>query len=68
MVVYDTTALATGMNGLAFIGAPDWNTLGAGCSSTALSGPTAVAYDAVTGNLFVVDASNNRVLLYSMGP
>lgn len=55
--------LSTGMNASVVIGQPDFVTATANTTQNGLSGPVGMALDA-SGNLWVADLGNNRVLEY----
>lgn len=54
--------LSTNMNASAVFGQADFTTDTTGASPTKMFGPVYVAVDPVSGNLYVADAINNRVL------
>ena len=54
----------TNMNATVVMGQPDFTSSASGTSATLNNGLSGVAVDPVTGNLFAVDASDNRVLMF----
>ncbi|HKQ50554.1 MAG TPA: NHL repeat-containing protein [Phycisphaerae bacterium] len=60
--------LATDMSATRVYGQPNFSTNGAnqgGLTATSMSGPVGVAIDPITGNLFVADAGNSRILEFA---
>jgi DNA-binding beta-propeller fold protein YncE len=66
VMVYDTTALATGMAAMNVIGQADFSGTGAATSATALADPWGLAASVATNRLWVVDRGNHRVLGYDV--
>ena len=64
IVVYDTASITDGENAVGVLGQPSFLVLTAGITQTGLSGPRQIQFIPSTGQLFVVDALNNRVILY----
>ena len=56
--------LSSGMPATLVIGQSNFTSLSTGTSNTTLDGPTGVAFDS-SANLWVADATNNRVLQYA---
>jgi DNA-binding beta-propeller fold protein YncE len=65
VLLFQTSALASGMSASGYIGQSSWTTFAPGTSATAVSSPFGVAYDATLGHLFVSDMNNHRVLIYA---
>jgi DNA-binding beta-propeller fold protein YncE len=65
ILVFDTSALANGMNAESYIGQSSWTSATAAAGATGLDAPCSLAYDPATAHLFVADELNHRVLLYS---
>lgn len=57
--------LTTNMNASAVFGQPDFTTDTSGTSATAMNGPVYVAVDPVSGNLYVADAINHRIVEFT---
>ena len=58
--------LANGMNAKYVLGQSTWNTNGSNTTQNGMSNPTDVNYDSVSKQLFVVDSSNSRVLVFDL--
>ncbi len=67
IVTYDTASITDGEYAVAALGQPFFTTATAGITQVGLSGPRNITFDSIFGQLFVADATNNRVLIYSSG-
>ncbi len=65
IVVYDTASITDGENAVNVLGQSNYTTLTGVTTQNGLAGPGQMAYDSVSGQLFVTDASNNRVLVFT---
>ena len=64
VLVFDASHLASGMAASLVLGQSGFATSAAAATSSGLSDPAGLAYDAATGRLFVADSGNNRVLVF----
>lgn len=64
VVVFDTSSISNGMNASYVLGVPDFTSYGDCSDRDSLCEPYDVAYDPNHNRLFVVDASDNRVMVY----
>ncbi len=64
VLVYDTSTIDNGEYAIAVLGQPSFLVATAGVTQLGLQGPRQLEYDATTGQLFVVDVTNNRILTY----
>ncbi|MBI5126329.1 MAG: beta-propeller fold lactonase family protein [Candidatus Taylorbacteria bacterium] len=64
VLVFDTSNLVNGMNASYVLGAPDFTSYGDCSDRNSLCEPYDVVYDSNHNRLFVVDASDNRVMVY----
>ena len=58
----------SGMNAVAVLGQPDFDTIEAGIGPSRFTRPTFLAYDPNEQHLFVMDGGNNRVLVFDASP
>jgi len=65
VMVFDTGALANGMNASHAIGQADFTSSSTGTTASTLMGPYDVTLDVDGGQIFVSDLDNNRVLVYA---
>ncbi len=65
VMVYDTSALATGMNASNVIGQAGFTTATASLTAAGMSQPREIAYDSTNNRLFVADLTYNRVLVFA---
>ncbi len=64
ILVYDTSSISDGEYALAALGQPSFILATAGLTQLGLQGPRQIEHDPTTGQLFVVDSTSNRILLY----
>ena len=64
VTVFNTSALANGMNAANVLGEPDFVTNGGGTTQATLSGTAGIAYDSTNNQLYVADQNDNRVMLF----
>lgn len=64
VLVFDTTALTSGMAATRVLGQPGFGTSSSGAAANQMNDPYFPLYDAATGRLLVSDRSNNRVLVF----
>jgi len=64
IIFYDTASITNGEYAAGVLGQPLFTTATAGITQLGLSGPRLIHYDAASGQLFVADATNNRVIIY----
>jgi DNA-binding beta-propeller fold protein YncE len=69
VLVFSTSSITNGMNASYELGQPSganaFTTATAATSASGISAPTDVKYDSTNTRLFVADAANNRVLVFS---
>ena len=68
VLVFDTSTITNGMNASYVLGQPNFTTSSSATTQAKLSFPQGIAYDATNHRLFVVDYSNDRVLVYNVDP
>lgn len=68
ILVYDTTSITDGESAVYVLGQPHFALATAGITQLGLSGPRQLVYDGSSGQLFVADATNNRIITYSVSP
>ncbi|MEY4723318.1 MAG: hypothetical protein RLZZ324_831 [Candidatus Parcubacteria bacterium] len=64
VLVFDTSALADGMNASNVIGQADFTSSAAAVTAAGMDSPVALTYDDVHHHLFVADSAANRVTVY----
>ncbi len=64
--VYDTSALATSMDASYVLGQTDFSGATSGVTQSKFNSPTAMAFDATTGLLYVTDENNHRVMVFDV--
>ena len=72
VLVFNTSSISFGMNASYVLGQPDFVSgninQGGSIGPTTMYDPTGLAFDATNERLFVLDASNNRVLVFNVAP
>ncbi|UPA22697.1 hypothetical protein K8942_00585 [Candidatus Peribacteria bacterium] len=68
VVTYDTASITDGENAVAVQGQASYIVATAGTTQFGLSAPKQLAYDSTSGQLFVGDSGNNRVIIYTVNP
>lgn len=66
VLIYDTSALADGMNASYVLGQPDFTTGDPATTQNGMSEPYGITYDEQRHFLFVGDTANNRVLVFDL--
>jgi DNA-binding beta-propeller fold protein YncE len=66
VLVYDISSITNGEAAVNVLGQPDFTTVSAGTTAAKLSAPQGVAYDGASGNMYVADTGNNRVIIYDV--
>ncbi len=64
VVIFDTASITNGENAIGVLGQPSYVVATAGITQLGLSGPRLIHYDPASSQLFVADATNNRVVIY----
>ncbi len=67
IIIHDTATIVDGQDALAVLGQPFFTTTTAATTQFGVSAPRNVAFDSTSGQLYVADATNNRVLIFSSG-
>jgi len=67
VLIYDTTALATGMNASYVLGQTFFTTSTSSISQYGFVSPRGLYYDSTTGRLYVTDVSTHRVIVFDVG-
>ncbi len=67
VLVFDTTALASGMSANRVLGQGAFNTIDAGSGPNGLSGPCGMTLDVAGNRIWIADRMNNRVLAHDAG-
>ena len=67
IITYDTASITDGEDAIAVLGQPFFLTASAASTQLGLSAPRNLHYDVSSGQLYVADATNNRVLIYPSG-
>ncbi len=68
ILVYDIASITNGENAVALEGQSSYTVSTAGTTQFGLSAPKQLAYDSTSGQLFVADSTNNRVISYLINP
>jgi sugar lactone lactonase YvrE len=68
ILVFDTTAISDGEGASAVLGQPDFVSSSTDTTSSTLSNPMSIAYDASSSRLFVMDSYNSRILIFNVPP
>ena len=68
IIVYDTASITDGENATNVLGQTLFTTATAGTTQLGLSGVRLLEYDSDSGQLFVADATNNRIVIYNVSP
>jgi len=68
IIVYDTASVVDGENAVDLIGQSSFIVSTATTTQTGLSGPRQIDYDTVSGQLFVSESGNHRVVIYTINP
>ena len=68
VLVFKTATITNGMNATNVIGQADFTSNTASSSQSGLHAPQHVSYDPASGQLFVVDVTNNRIMVFDATP
>jgi DNA-binding beta-propeller fold protein YncE len=66
VLVYDAQVITNGEAAESVLGQPDFTTVSAGTTIAKLSAPQGIVYHSSTGELFIADTGNNRVLIFQI--
>ncbi|MBP9700152.1 hypothetical protein KBD71_02625, partial [Candidatus Woesebacteria bacterium] len=64
IMIFDTASITDGENAVGVLGQPSFVVATAATTQLGLSAPRQIAYDTASSQLFVADATNNRVIIY----
>ncbi len=66
IMIFDTSALSSGMSATNVLGQINFTTATAGTTQIGLSAPRQMEYDGSTKQLYVADTANNRVMIFDL--
>ncbi len=66
ILIYDTSSITDGENAVGVLGKANFITATAATTQVGLSDPREIAFDPSSGQLFVADLTNNRVLIFGV--